>query len=92
MKEEILKCAICEKILSIGMIKYENKYGITWQFGYSKGGWGSRENKPQFEGEVCKECYGVFDKKSTEFNKSVLSERIGKNKQEVVIKQLKNIG
>ena len=85
MEDRIQKCDICEKILSIGDEKFSDKCGITWTFGYSKGGWGSREDKPCFSGEVCKECFEVFDKMNNAFNKEILFNRKGINKQRVKI-------
>jgi hypothetical protein len=84
-REEIIRCKICERILSIGNTKIAKKNGITWEFGYSKGGWGSRESKPNFTGEVCDECFDIFIKKSEEFNKELLFKRRCINKQEVKI-------
>lgn len=85
MEDRIEKCDICEAILSIGGEKIKKKNGVTWTFGYSVGGWGSRENKPSFSGEVCDECFKCFEKMSTEFNKSLLFSRKGINKQRVGI-------
>lgn len=74
------------KIISIEGKKYAEKYGVTWTFGYSKGGWGSREDKPCFTGEICEACYGEFNILSSAFNKALLFNRTGINKQEVIVK------
>lgn len=83
MEDRIVKCDICEKVLSIASKKYSDIYGITWTFGYSKGGWGSRQDKPNFTGEVCKECYNYYMDLTDHFNKELLFSRKGKNKQTV---------
>lgn len=83
MEERVQKCDICETVLSIGSEKIKTKYGLTWTFGYSKNGWGSREDKPCFTGEVCEDCYKVFDKLSSELNKELLFNRKGSNKQKI---------
>ncbi len=85
MEDRIMKCDICECILQIGGEKIKNKFGITWTFGYSKGGWGSRENEPSFTGEVCEKCYNEFKSLTENFNKSLLFSRKGINKQTVKI-------
>lgn len=83
MEEKIQRCDICSCVLNIGGEKVKTKYGVTWTFGYSRGGWGSREDKPAFSGEVCEDCYKVFDGLSSEFNKELLFRRKGINKQNV---------
>lgn len=85
MEDRITKCDICEVILQIGGQKIKDKFGITWTFGYSKGGWGSRQDKPSFTGEVCKDCYDEFLTLTENFNKSLLFRRKGINKQQIKI-------
>lgn len=85
MNEQIQKCEICERVLQIGSEKIKDKYGITWTFGYSKGGCGSRQDEPSFTGEVCGECFNIFKTMVTHFNKELLFTRKGINKQKVGI-------
>jgi len=45
-------CDICEVQLTP-----LNKMGLKVTFGYSRGGWGKRQNHVDFTGEVCEPCY-----------------------------------
>ncbi len=56
-------CPICSAPIEItGAIsrKFQYKNGIVLNFGYSKGGWGFRQNSIDFSSEVCVECFEAF--------------------------------
>lgn len=77
MKEEIIRCPICSKIVALsknGMVqKLEEYHGICWgKIGYSIGGWGQRNDfMGEFSGEVCGECFAVLKTKINELNEAI---------------------
>lgn len=84
MKTEIEQCPICEKVLSIkkgdNKTTKEKKHGVTWEFGYSNGGWGSRKDfMPSQSMEVCTACFDTIKDKVEEL-KSAINNRKGLNR------------
>ena len=83
-KVEYRLCPVCDKVISIGdKIIFDKKdvhslYGIQLVVGYSKGGWGSREESLNFSEEVCAECFAVLIKKASELVE-ILRDRAGIN-------------
>lgn len=69
MKETIIRCPVCNKVVAIEgptkKEKIEPVNGICWSdIGFSKGGWGSRENFIQsFSREVCISCFDQLSEK-----------------------------
>lgn len=80
MKENINRCPICSKIVSLEKNgrteKLEQVNGICWSdIGYSIGGWGSRRDFiHSFSGEVCTDCFTALKTKINEF-KEVIQQR-----------------
>lgn len=56
MNIQIKCCDLCHAPLKNEM------HGIVLELGYSKGGWGSRENLLKWSGEVCPKCYEEYAK------------------------------
>lgn len=63
MKEELIRCPICEVVVGTKEgareERFEPVHGICWSgMGYSLGGWGSRQDFGRdFTGEVCSHCF-----------------------------------
>jgi hypothetical protein len=80
MKENINRCSICSKIVSLeknGRTEIlEQVNGICWSdIGYSIGGWGTRRNFIySFSGEVCNHCFTALKTKINEL-KEVIQHR-----------------
>jgi len=86
MKEKIVRCDICEKIVALecgyDKERIEHVNGVKWgEFGYSKGGWGRREDwfHPFHGDNVCDECFDALEEKILEF-KNLYNERRGSNR------------
>lgn len=62
-RTELQTCELCELPISMSGVfrrQINAVHGIVITLGYSKGGWGSRNNDIDFSGEVCQECYDLL--------------------------------
>jgi hypothetical protein len=72
MKTTNLYCDFCKKITTQEDKKLEPLHGFRVELGYSRGGWGSRQDfvRPQ-SAEICSECFGKVEVKAREMEATI---------------------
>ena len=63
MKKEYFFCDLCGKQL----LEHTKIHGICTVMGFSKNGWGRRENALAMTKEVCKDCFEKYKKACMNF-------------------------
>jgi hypothetical protein len=62
-RQETYLCDAC----GVDITERAKRWGLVVTVGYSKGGWGHRENSVNWKGEVCRACYHVMGEKTARF-------------------------
>lgn len=60
MRTEIVHCDLCQKAVK-GPGVSRPVTGVVVDMGYSKGGWGYRQQHVKWRGEVCDTCYTEYE-------------------------------
>ena len=90
MKTEIIHCDLCGKVVVADQIN-RPKYGVTLTLGYSKGGWGRREDSVNWTGEVCEACFDEYQVIARAIA-HWLTKRNGSRMPRIVIDEFMNVG